>query len=144
MGAGAVLEEDAAEEVLPAAGLVTASPEYYPTVAINALMRTLRDSAMAPHHADVVRALFSIFQALGLSSVPYLPKVVPLVCHLPPAELGLRPSVRLRCYTKHSTAVHAAEMDVSVDTTIVVTKSMLLSGLQLAGRSSNTIVVFLI
>jgi Domain of unknown function (DUF3385) len=59
--AGAVLEEEAAEEVLPAAGLVTASADYYPTVAINALMRTLRDSVMAPHHAEVVRALFYIF-----------------------------------------------------------------------------------
>ncbi len=73
--AGAVLDEEAAEEVLPAAGLVTASADYYPTVAINALMRTLRDPGMAPHHAEVVRALFYIFQALGLSSVPYLPKV---------------------------------------------------------------------
>jgi Domain of unknown function (DUF3385) len=59
--AGAVLEEEAAEEVLPAAGLVTASADYYPTVAINALMRTLRDLVMAPHHAEVVRALFYIF-----------------------------------------------------------------------------------
>lgn len=58
---GAVLEEEAAEEVLPAAGLVTASADYYPTVAINALMRTLRDPVMAPHHAEVVRALFYIF-----------------------------------------------------------------------------------
>lgn len=59
---GAVLEEEAAEEVLPAAGLVTASADYYPTVAINALMRTLRDPVMAPHHAEVVRALFYIFK----------------------------------------------------------------------------------
>jgi len=29
----------------------------------------------APHHARVVRALLHIFQALGLSSAPYLPKV---------------------------------------------------------------------
>lgn len=79
MDTGAVLDEEAAEEVLPAAGLVTASADYYPTVAINALMRTLRDPAMAPHHSDVVRALFSIFQALGLSSVPYLPKVTTLL-----------------------------------------------------------------
>lgn len=57
-----MLEEEAAEEVLPAAGLVTASADYYPTVAINALMRTLRDPVMAPHHAEVVRALFYIFQ----------------------------------------------------------------------------------
>ena len=56
-----MLEEEAAEEVLPAAGLVTASADYYPTVAINALMRTLRDPVMAPHHAEVVRALFYIF-----------------------------------------------------------------------------------
>ena len=47
--------EDYADELLPAAGLVTSSDEYYPTVAINALMRTLRDPSMASQHPQVRR-----------------------------------------------------------------------------------------
>lgn len=62
-------------DLLPAAGLVTSSEDYYPTVAINALMRNLRDPAMSSHHPQVIRSLFFIFQALHLGSVPYLPKV---------------------------------------------------------------------
>lgn len=54
---------------------MTSSEDYYPTVAINALMRNLRDSAMSSHHPQVIRSLFYIFQALHLGSVPYLPKV---------------------------------------------------------------------
>ena len=53
---------------------MTSSEEYYPTIAINALIRALRDPAMVSHHEPVVKALFSIFGALGLNSVPYLPK----------------------------------------------------------------------
>ncbi len=53
---------------------MTSSEEYYPTIAINALIRALRDPAMVSHHEPVVKALFTIFGALGLNSVPYLPK----------------------------------------------------------------------
>lgn len=74
-----MMEEEGGDELLPAAGLVTTSEEYYPTIAINALMRTLRDPAMVSHHEPVVKALFTIFGALGLNSVPYLPKVQPRV-----------------------------------------------------------------
>ena len=70
-----------AGDLLPAAGLVTSSEEYYPTVAINALMRNLRDPAMSSHHPQVIRSLFYIFQALHLGSVPYLPKVILTSCH---------------------------------------------------------------
>ena len=63
-----------AGDLLPATGLVTSSEDYYPTVAINALMRNLRDPAMSSHHPQVIRSLFYIFQALHLASVPYLPK----------------------------------------------------------------------
>ncbi|DBA66640.1 TPA: hypothetical protein ACH3X2_002209 [Trebouxia sp. C0005] len=68
-----------AGDLLPAAGLVTSSEDYYPTVAINALMRNLRDPAMSSHHPQVIRSLFYIFQALHLGSVPYLPKVMPVL-----------------------------------------------------------------
>ena len=51
------------------------SQDYYPTVAINALMRVLRDPAMATQHDKVIEALMTIFKTLSLASVPYLPKV---------------------------------------------------------------------
>jgi len=45
----------AAGNLLPAEGLVTSSEDYYPTVAINALMRVLRDPGMASQHQAVRR-----------------------------------------------------------------------------------------
>ena len=62
-------------DLLPSAGLVTSSEDYYPTVAINALMRVLREPSMAVLHGKAVAALFEIIKAMGLSFVPYLPKV---------------------------------------------------------------------
>jgi FKBP12-rapamycin complex-associated protein len=49
-GAGATGGDDFGSDLLPAAGLVTSSEDYYPTVAINALMRVLRDSGLASQH----------------------------------------------------------------------------------------------
>ena len=72
---GAVPKDDLGGDLLNSSGLVTSSEEYYPTVAINALMRALRDPAMSSHHPQVVRSLFYIFQALQLAAVPFLPKV---------------------------------------------------------------------
>lgn len=72
--AGAVPKDDLGGDFLSSSGLVTSSEEYYPTVAINALMRALRDPAMSSHHSQVVRSLFAIFQALQLAAVPFLPK----------------------------------------------------------------------
>lgn len=72
---GAAAGEDFAGDLLPAAGLVTSSEDYYPTVAINALMRVLRDPSLASQHQNVITSLMMIFKALGTASVPYLPKV---------------------------------------------------------------------
>ena len=69
------MEDEAADELLPSTGLVTSSDDYYPTVAINALMRLLRDPGMGNHYSQVIDSLFYIFRTLGLSSVPYLPRV---------------------------------------------------------------------
>lgn len=68
-------KDDLGGDLLSSSGLVTSSEEYYPTVAINALMRSLKDPAMSSHHPQVVRSLFYIFQALQLAAVPFLPKV---------------------------------------------------------------------
>jgi FKBP12-rapamycin complex-associated protein len=66
---------DFALDLLPATGLVTSSDDYYPTVAINALMRVLRDPGLSSQHSRAVQALFEIIKAMGLNFVPYLPKV---------------------------------------------------------------------
>lgn len=78
LGAGGGADDFAAD-LLPSAGLMTASDEYYPTVAINALMRVLRDPSMSSQHQGVVNSLMAIFRALGLGSVTYLPKVMPVL-----------------------------------------------------------------
>ena len=73
--AGGLPGGEQALDLLPSAGLVTSSEDYYPTVAINALMRVLREPSMAALHGKAVAALFEIIKAMGLSFVPYLPKV---------------------------------------------------------------------
>jgi len=53
------------------------SDEYFPTVAINALMRILRDPGLGQHHNKVVQAVMFIFRFLGLKCIPFLPHVIP-------------------------------------------------------------------
>ena len=80
--AGGLPGGEQALDLLPSAGLVTSSEDYYPTVAINALMRVLREPSMAALHGKAVAALFEIIKAMGLSFVPYLPKVWGPCCTL--------------------------------------------------------------
>ncbi|XP_056160918.1 serine/threonine-protein kinase TOR isoform X1 [Syzygium oleosum] len=58
------------------------SEDYYSTVAINSLMRILRDPSLASHHRKVVGSLMFIFKSMGLGCVPYLPKVLPDLFHI--------------------------------------------------------------
>ncbi|KAM2605661.1 hypothetical protein TB2_034429 [Malus domestica] len=58
------------------------SEDYYSTVAINSLMRILRDPSLATYHLKVVRSLMFIFKSMGLVCVPYLPKVLPDFFHI--------------------------------------------------------------
>ncbi|VFQ96023.1 unnamed protein product [Cuscuta campestris] len=53
------------------------SEDYYSTVAINSLMRILRDPSLSSYHQKVVGSLMFIFKSMGLGCVPYLPKVLP-------------------------------------------------------------------
>ncbi|GMH23702.1 hypothetical protein Nepgr_025545 [Nepenthes gracilis] len=53
------------------------SEDYYSTVAINSLMRVLRDPSLSSYHQKVVGSLVFIFKSMGLGCVPYLPKVLP-------------------------------------------------------------------
>jgi FKBP12-rapamycin complex-associated protein len=67
-------KEDAADEVLlfgPAQ-----SEDYFPTVAIAALIRILKDPSLSVYHSSVVQALINIFETLGLKCVPFLPQVI--------------------------------------------------------------------
>ncbi|KAJ4716092.1 Serine/threonine-protein kinase TOR [Melia azedarach] len=57
------------------------SEDYYSTVAINSLMRILRDPSLASYHQKVVGSLMFIFKSMRLGCVPYLPKVLPDLFH---------------------------------------------------------------
>ncbi|KAI9108059.1 hypothetical protein K1719_020932 [Acacia pycnantha] len=57
------------------------SEDYHSTVAINSLMRILRDPSLASYHLKVVGSLVFIFKSMGLGCVPYLPKVLPDLFH---------------------------------------------------------------
>jgi FKBP12-rapamycin complex-associated protein len=52
------------------------SEDYYPTVAISALMKILKDPSLSIHHTAVVQAVMYIFKTLGLKCVPFLPQVI--------------------------------------------------------------------
>lgn len=58
-------------------GLTPSNKEYYPTVAINALLQILKDPSLVQHHANVVEAIMSIFRTLGLECVSFLDRIVP-------------------------------------------------------------------
>ncbi|OIV92587.1 hypothetical protein TanjilG_07578 [Lupinus angustifolius] len=57
------------------------SDDYYSTVAINSLMRILRDPSLGIYHLKVIGSLMFIFKSMGLGCVPYLPKVLPDLFH---------------------------------------------------------------
>ncbi|KAH8375520.1 target of rapamycin [Drosophila serrata] len=65
--------------------------EYYPAVAIAALMRILRDPTLSTLHTSVVQAVTYIFQSLGIKCVPYLAQVLPnLLDNVRTADNNLR------------------------------------------------------
>ena len=49
--------------------------DFYPAVAISALMKILKDQSLSQHHIMAIQALGFIFKSLGIKSVPYLPQV---------------------------------------------------------------------
>lgn len=62
---------------LPPARRITPTDEmFYPTVAIQALMRIFRDPALAVHHGMVIQAIMFIFKSMGLRCIPFLKNVV--------------------------------------------------------------------
>lgn len=67
------------KDPIPVRHLTTASDAFYPTVALNALLRVLRDPKLSSRHYAVTRSIMYIFRALGRDCVPYLPATVPVV-----------------------------------------------------------------
>ena len=51
--------------------------EFYPMVAVAALMRILKDQSLAQQHHMVIQSLAFIFKSLGIKSVPYLSQIMP-------------------------------------------------------------------
>ncbi|KAF8004447.1 hypothetical protein HF325_001895 [Metschnikowia pulcherrima] len=71
-------------------GMSPSNEEYYPTVAINNLMRILKDLSLSTHHNKVIQAVMYIFQTLGLRCVSFLPQIIPgmiKVMHNCPASM---------------------------------------------------------
>ncbi|KAL2912121.1 phosphatidylinositol kinase-related protein kinase tor1 [Polyrhizophydium stewartii] len=58
-------------------GVSPSSDEYYPAVAITALLKILRDPSLSVHHTAVVTAIMNIFKTLGLKCVPFLQHILP-------------------------------------------------------------------
>lgn len=63
----------------PAKRMTPFDEDFYPSVAIQALMRIFREPTLAVHHGMVIQAVMFIFKSLGVGCVPYLSKVVPLM-----------------------------------------------------------------
>lgn len=59
--------------------LTPSSTEYYPRVAITALMKILLDTTLSIHHPAVTQAVMFIFQFLGIQCRCFLGDVVPYV-----------------------------------------------------------------
>lgn len=55
------------------------SEDFYPSTAINALLKQLCDMKKAPQHQDVITALMYIFKDLRLGSVHYLAVTMPVL-----------------------------------------------------------------
>ena len=78
---GADDEDPVLRTDIPASRILTtmvADPEdFYPTVALSALLRILQDPSLTTHHSLVLQAVTWVFRALGHRCVPFLPRVVP-------------------------------------------------------------------
>jgi len=57
--------------------MVAEAEDFYPTVALSALLRILQDPAESNNHGQVLQAVTWVFRALGHRCVPFLPRVVP-------------------------------------------------------------------
>ncbi|KYQ91695.1 protein kinase [Tieghemostelium lacteum] len=73
------LDDKNSNEIL---NISPSSEDYYPTVAITALMKILRDPSLSSHHTSVIQAVMFIFKSLGLKCIPFLPQIMPPFLHV--------------------------------------------------------------
>lgn len=66
-------------DLLPSASMRTSQEDFYPTVAINALLKVLNDSALSSQHETVLHSLQYIFKSMGMQCVSYLQSVMPVL-----------------------------------------------------------------
>ena len=69
--------QDLDAENLVYVGLVPSNDDYYPTVAIYALVKILRDQSLNIHHTAVVQAIMYCYKTLGLKCTIFLPNIMP-------------------------------------------------------------------
>ena len=62
--------------------MTPSNEDYYPRVAVTALMRILRDPSQSVHHSSVTEAIMLIFKSLGMQCVPFLDQIVPYLLQL--------------------------------------------------------------
>lgn len=55
----------------------TKEADFFPTVALTALMKILNDPSLSQHHGMAITASMFIFRSLGVRYVPFLPQIVP-------------------------------------------------------------------
>jgi FKBP12-rapamycin complex-associated protein len=53
------------------------SEDYYPRVAVAALIKVLRDPNLTVHHSTATHTIIQIFRGLGVQCLPFLEMIVP-------------------------------------------------------------------
>lgn len=76
--------------------------DYYPTVAMQALIHILQDPSLSAYHNSVVQAIMYVFSNLRTRCIRFLPDVVPLFLDL---VRTAEPSIRASLFEKLSTLV---------------------------------------
>lgn len=66
----------------PARRLTPSEEDFYPTVAVQALTRILKDPSLAVYHSMVMQSVMYIFNNLGLKCVPFLQRIVPHILEM--------------------------------------------------------------
>lgn len=67
------------------------APDYYPRIAIDGLMKILRDPSLSQYSNLVVQAVMQIFKNMGLKCVPFLKDIMnPILNVMVSCESGLR------------------------------------------------------
>lgn len=60
----------------------TSSDEYFQNVAIDALIKILKDPSLSSHHHAVIEAIMYMFKTQGLKCVSFLPQIIPAVLNV--------------------------------------------------------------